>query len=756
MQSTNSSNSILAKLLATENITVQHQPGIKTAMFDLKNRVLMLPVWQEITENLKHLLIGHETGHALDTPTAEEYKAAYEGIAKNVFGDELTSRLTRTVAGFLNVIEDARIDKRQKRRYPGLRKDYLLGYQELIDRDFFGTKGRDINSMNFIDRLNIYFKGGNVNLAIEFSAQEKAFLKRIENLETFDEVIAVTEDVYRFCKHQIENDMHIDIGVGESNEEGEDGDEFDWNSDGDYGDDFDSDEGDESDSEEGEGEGEGESDDDNEGGLTRGSGDIGANSSGKSNAASQGSDGDGDTDISAPESETDRVWEQKREELVRDANADYIYLNMPEYNYSKFVQDYKRVLSDWRAEITNSNSAWSRTLTKEVYDISRREMTEWKTKEKDSISFLVKEFEQRKSAEIYSRISIAKTGVIDTNKLHSYRYNDDIFRRLSVIPEGKNHGFIMFIDWSGSMDYNLRHTLKQLFTLALFCKQIQVPFEVYAFKDSDSDTGSCWEHGSVENSVNFGHLTLRQFLSSKMNIAELNEAMTFLWAMGHGYRLNSDPLSGTPLNEAIYVAPKLVNDFRAKYKLEVVNTIILTDGESNGSMGLVNDNTPNQSYSLSRGMRKRYFFYNDKATGKTVEYDPHGWGQAGQSNTNVLLRMLKEKTGCNLIGFFLFGESWRTFTYRFNLSGNYEYLQKVTKFWKENKFYPVKSEGYDDYFIIDSRALKIDENNLEIDTSKSTKQMAKAFSKFAAKKTVNRVLLRNFIDHVTGKAKKVA
>jgi hypothetical protein len=755
MHSTNSSNSILAKLLATENITVQHQPGIKTAMFDLKNRVLMLPVWQEITENLKHLLIGHETGHAIDTPTAEEYKAAYEGIAKRVFGDETTSRLTRTVAGFLNVIEDARIDKRQKRRYPGLRKDYLLGYQELIDRDFFGTKGRDINSMNFIDRMNIYFKGGNIHDNIEFTPAEKAFLKRVENLELFDETIILTEEVYRFCKDQIENDMHIDIGIGEPEEGESDDDGFDWDGDSDGAGDFDSDEGSESDSDEGEGEGENESDD--EGGLTRGSGDLGANSSGKSNASSHGSDGAGDTSVTAPESETDRVWEQKREELVRDSNADYIYLNMPEFNYAQNVHDYKKVLNDWRSELAIGKASYSRSLKQEAYDFARREMMEWKAKEKDTISFLVKEFEQRKSAEIYSRISIAKTGVINTNKLHSYRYNDDIFRRLTVIPEGKNHGFVMFLDWSGSMDYNLKHTLKQLFTLVLFCKQIQVPFEVYAFKDSD-DSGkpSPWNHGSAENSVNFGYLTIRQFLSSKMNIAELNDAMSFLWAMGHGYRLNSDPLSGTPLNEAIFVAPKIVNDFRAKYKLEVVNTIILTDGESNGSMGLVNDTVPHQSYSLTGGMRKRYFFYNDKETGKTVEYDPHGWGQAGQSNTNVLLRLLKEKTGCNLIGFFLFGESWRTFTYRFNLTGNYEYLQKVTKFWKENKFYPVKSEGYDDYFVIDTRALAVTDNNLEIDTSKSTKQMAKAFSKFASKKAVNRVLLRNFIDHVTGKAKKVA
>ena len=70
--------SMLAKLLATENITVQQQPNIKTAMFDLRSRVLMLPIWQGISQDLEDLLIVHETGHALDTPCAEDYKTACE------------------------------------------------------------------------------------------------------------------------------------------------------------------------------------------------------------------------------------------------------------------------------------------------------------------------------------------------------------------------------------------------------------------------------------------------------------------------------------------------------------------------------------------------------------------------------------------------------------------------------------------------------------------------------------------------------
>ena len=216
-----SDKSLLAKLLATENITVQRNPALKTAMFDLRNRVLMLPVWEGISSDLEDLLLVHETGHALDTPEAEVYKQTADDLAAKIFpGETVTEQLRRTVQGFLNVIEDARIDKRQKRRYPGCRRNYLVGYKELAERDFFGTAKRDINTMNFIDRLNIYFKGGNIHYKIEFSPEERVFVKKAESLETFEEVVDLTEKVYAYCKQKLENQQTMELDLFES-EEGE-------------------------------------------------------------------------------------------------------------------------------------------------------------------------------------------------------------------------------------------------------------------------------------------------------------------------------------------------------------------------------------------------------------------------------------------------------------------------------------------------------------------------------------------------------
>lgn len=725
-----SDKSLLAKLLATENITVQKNPALKTAMFDLKNRVLMLPIWQGISSDLEDLLLVHETGHALDTPEAEVYKQTADDLAAKIFpGETVTEQLRRTVQGFLNVIEDARIDKRQKRRYPGSRKNYLLGYKELVDRDFFGTAKRDVNAMNFIDRLNMYFKGGNIHSNLTFSPEEKVMLKKVENAETWDEVVALTEEIYLYCKKKLEemNEMEMTLSIGEGDGDGDiDGDEFD------YGD------------EDGDGDPSGSSQ-----GARPGQGDLSASSGyGKGAGPSDGP--------LAPKSETDDTWQKKSESIVKNENTNFVYLSMPTVNWDKAIHDFKKVIADWKDELAGKmQDRWNRGLQASDYANARKAMMEWKVKERESISFMVKEFEQRKAAELYARQNIAKTGVIDTNKLHTYKYNDDIFRRLTTIPKGKNHGFVMFIDWSGSMHYNLLETLKQTFSLCLFCKQIGVPFELYAFKDYNAD--SPFSYIGKTNVIRGERVVLRNFLSSRMNTEEMNFAMGVLWAAGCHYHINSDGMGGTPLNDAIMIAPKVVRDFTVRNKLEITNVVWLTDGESNGSAGVENDTTPRTHV---KGQNNRYF-YVDPNTNKTYDWYPYNWSQT-RDNTNTLLRILKDSTGCNLVGFFLYERSnFKIVDRDFNVSSdNPEAYERARKFWSANKFYPVKSAGYDEYYIIDTPSMRDTTNDLNIDNTgekkMTVKKMASAFSKFAAKKSVNRVLLRQFVERIAGQSKKIA
>jgi hypothetical protein len=108
------SKSQLVKLLAVENLTVEHQK-IQTAKFDPKNRILYLPIWQNMSGDLYDLLGGHEVGHALYTPADGWHNAAQSK--------------GKAYKSFLNVVEDARIEKKVKRRYPGLRKCFVDGYK---------------------------------------------------------------------------------------------------------------------------------------------------------------------------------------------------------------------------------------------------------------------------------------------------------------------------------------------------------------------------------------------------------------------------------------------------------------------------------------------------------------------------------------------------------------------------------------------------------------------------------------------------
>ena len=58
----------LAKLIATENITIQHNQ-VKTASFDTVNRILTLPIFKVQSGDVYDMLIAHECSHALHTPT---------------------------------------------------------------------------------------------------------------------------------------------------------------------------------------------------------------------------------------------------------------------------------------------------------------------------------------------------------------------------------------------------------------------------------------------------------------------------------------------------------------------------------------------------------------------------------------------------------------------------------------------------------------------------------------------------------------
>ena len=189
----------LARLLATENLIVEHR-RTTTASFDVDRRVLTLPMWDHASGTVYDMLVGHEVGHALFTPNEDWREKA------------------QCPQDFINVIEDARIEKLMKRKFPGLRKSFNNGYQELNSRDFFGVEDEDTSEFSLIDRINLHFKIG-ASALIPFSIEEKLFVARTDLAETFDEVLEIAKDVFNFSKQQQEEQATMEVPAEEDAEE---------------------------------------------------------------------------------------------------------------------------------------------------------------------------------------------------------------------------------------------------------------------------------------------------------------------------------------------------------------------------------------------------------------------------------------------------------------------------------------------------------------------------------------------------------
>ena len=103
----------LARLMATENLVVEER-NVPTAYFDIKSRILTVPILNgNLSNYLYDLLLGHEVGHALETPAT--------GWHDSIFDHKVNKDI-------LNVCEDVRIEKKIKRKFPGLKVSFIRGY----------------------------------------------------------------------------------------------------------------------------------------------------------------------------------------------------------------------------------------------------------------------------------------------------------------------------------------------------------------------------------------------------------------------------------------------------------------------------------------------------------------------------------------------------------------------------------------------------------------------------------------------------
>ena len=120
------------------------------------------------------------------------------------------------------------------------------------------------------------------------------------------------------------------------------------------------------------------------------------------------------------QSSTQRSFDDASEKLSSPDSKDLTYVEIPEkVNLDKHVVDWKK-LHDWIDSQAVESVAYAEV--DHLYN-------EFRKQSQKEVNYLVKEFECRKSADAYARSGQSKTGVLDTTKLHTYLYNEDILQK---------------------------------------------------------------------------------------------------------------------------------------------------------------------------------------------------------------------------------------------------------------------------------------------------------------------------------------
>jgi hypothetical protein len=704
------STDLVAKLLAREDITIVHRKGAVTASFDGVSRTLTLPIWQDMSADLVDMLVAHETGHALHTPAGE--KPIIDAIA-SIDSNESQWSIVKT---YLNVIEDIRIEREIKEEFPGVKRSFARGYRELLEKNFFDIDAIPMESRTLADRINLHAKIGHM-VQIPFTDYERGILSMCETARTWEDVVEAAREAYIYdgtkSSKRKENMMSVPSLPQENDEEGEDSsDGMDVETDA---------EGNSSSDSPNDGKSSGKSSDTNE--KTDEETEVPSSSSDPSSK----NDGESDSDERQSAANMSRRSSEEFSPPTVPASAESLERNLGNLSSAGnsrvldraygslptlvdagcITIDYPMILDAYRMMEGN---IYEPQIDIPVLDHAMNAMTANTNRQ---INTMAREFERRRAAIASRKVSRSNSGsVIDVNRLHAYRFSDEIFRVSTTKRDGKSHGLMMFVDWSGSMSSVIGNTVNQAILLAAFCRKVRIPFEMYGF--SSVCPGEIREH--IRKALNPGHVidttavsgesinpwsnragefsphrfTLLNILSSRMTRKDFSEACRGL--MMHTARMggneyisranevltgrkvrynsfcpkssdvqrmmNSMGLSGTPLNSCAIAAFTLIPKFRKENRLQIVSSIFLTDGGASDSIfnGNISEKRDLHDQSPAVTNFSSEFNWRNYETWMRTPKNRRGLqlskdSSNGSSLTGGILRALGEHTNTRVIGF---------------------------------------------------------------------------------------------------------
>ena len=661
------SHDILAKLLATENVTVIRE-NVSTASFDIKNRVLRLPRWKNLTTEVEEMLILHEVGHALYT-------------TEEVYG-KLFTEDREHLKEYANIIEDVRIEKKMKDRYPGSRKSFNTGYTELNDRDFFGVKGKDLSQELLIDKINLYYKVG-YNATVPFSPEEYVFVQKADKCVTEEDVINLAEEIFAYSKQEKQKQKEEESAANVVG----DGDEFDDFEDG---------------------------------------------------------SGNGEPQVSDEElaPQTMDKFDNKLADAQDRESRTYYFEPKFEYEFDNPIVAYKKVLEELSGIVNTSSS--------------KSKAREFISASSSIVNYLVKEFEMRKSASAYKRTKISRLGQLDTRKLFAYKLKDDIFKQIATVQEGKKHGMVFMLDWSGSMSSYMNETVEQVINLAMFCQKINIPYQVFAFTDGYQ---TAYRKETCKNENGLGSMnsfSLLELFNHKMTTRDFNKMIELLLCSPWQRRTDYD-LSGTPLNDSLIYMVDYLGKFIGENQVEKMTFITLTDGESNA---LAHYNFAGRDV---RGIKNGRVYVTENGKHITVNaksimrdnvtHKEYNITDVASEQTSVLLNIIRDRYGINSVGFYIVDnriDHLRRFVknnmnYK-NGSDLYSTAIEVQANMRKNKAVVLKDvPGRNELYIIASNNKIEDEDIEDVTQDMNAAQISKQLTRMFTSRKGSRVVLSSFI-----------
>lgn len=705
------SKSILGRLMAEENILVEQRSGIQTAYFDLNAKLLVIPEFKEdISTNVIDLMISHEVSHCLHTPNDDWIEAIRElKISKSI----------------LNVVEDARIEKMVKSKYPGLKRIYHNGYKELMQNDFFGLSSVDVEELNLIDRINLYFKVGFLEF-LDFTQEENKFVADIDSAETFSDVVRISKELQEYMQQRLEEEYET-LKVQPDDFEPSDGesDESESSSEFDVEDNF------------------AENSENPSDGITESGIDY---SLPNGNSSSNEFDQESLEEYIENEmrSHTQESAEEKQKDLYKDDGRQTVYVDIPEIKLQDYIVDYSEILDKFSTSIDPQFVNFTNYKT-------------FKAENSSVISYVIKEFNLKKNASGRKKVRISKSGDINLNKLYAHKVTQDIFKRSAIVPKEQSHGLVFFLDWSGSMTSYITDTVKQLLVLLTFCKKVNIPFEVYAFTTNYKYNG---ESELVAGKMILGPLHLMNLFSSRMPNNQFTAMSNYLLSFT-GYSFVPNPsvkywsegtpspnwfnLGNTPLNHTVVLSNAVMEAFKQRTKVQIANAVYLTDGESHGLRFCVEEQSNYDMRKYVRAHNLNTSFYNvyirDRKSKEVMKYKR---AYSPFEETNQITSFIRQISDYKMMAFRLIS-SRELKKYHYKLTSSYS-TPDVSAFNKNNCL--ELETKFDKFYFVKTNLLDSTDEIGDI-SGKSTSSIARQFQKVMGNRVNSKIFLSKFVEFIS-------